>query len=875
MDGTDGDDTITGTDLSDALFGGAGNDIINGGQGSDAIFGEDGNDNLTGGDGSDSVNGGAGNDVIAFDLSDLLDGGPGDDTLNFTGSNESLNLTTTPDTQITSFEIIDLTGSGSNNVLTVSAAEIITLSDTDILRVNGVSTDSVVTADSGWTSTGSVVISGITYTQYTNSGATLQVAPAVNQTGIDTATGGGGGSGSNPTPPTLSGLDGTNGFRINGINTNDRTGDWVSLGGDVNGDGFADLMIGAYNAPSGTGTGAAFLVNGASSFSATIELSSLNGSNGAQFNGLNTGDKAGETVRAIGDVNGDGFADLIVGVPNSDTGQANSGSAYVIFGKSSGFTSPSSLSAFDNGTNGFRIDAYSGNANVGNAVGTADFNGDGFADVLVGDPRDGSNSGSAYVIFGKASGFSASVSLASLGSTDGFSLGGGATNDRVGSAISSAGDINGDGFEDIIVGAQQDNPNGTYSGRAFVVFGTASILGFVTLSSLSGTNGFLLNGAAAGDKAGYSVAGAGDFNGDGFDDLIVGAANNDDGAANAGQAYVVFGKASGFSASNDLTASFLDGTNGFRIQGLNANDELGHSVSGAGDVNGDGFGDVNGDGFDDIVVGAPGSGSGVNASGFAYVIFGGSNVGTGGTFDLSGLNNTNGFRLDGVATGDQAGVEVSGGNDVNGDGFDDVVIGADQEISGTGPGAAFVVFGDDFSGEVSQEGGTGNDTLIGSSANDVLIGGRGNDILVGGGGIDVLRGGAGDDVLVISDTSFRSIDGGTSVSGGDGDTLRLASGSLNLTTVPDNKIEGIETIDLAASGSGANALTLRLSDVLNLSESSNTLRINGGTSEGDTVNVTDGSWTNQGSSGGFTQYTTGAATLLIDDDITVSITVPS
>jgi hypothetical protein len=189
--------------------------------------------------------------------------------------------------------------------------------------------------------------------------------------------------------------------------------------------------------------------------------------------------------------------------------------------------------------------------------------------------------------------------------------------------------------------------------------------------------------------------------------------------------------------------------------------------------------------------------------------------------------------------------------------------------------AAFVVFGDDFSGEVSQEGGTGNDTLIGSSANDVLIGGRGNDILVGGGGIDVLRGGAGDDVLVISDTSFRSIDGGTSVSGGDDDTLRLASGSLNLTTVPDNKIEGIETIDLAASGSGANALTLRLSDVLNLSESSNTLRINGGTSEGDTVNVTDGSWTNQGSSGGFTQYTTGAATLLIDDDITVSITVPS
>ena len=626
-------------------------------------------------------------------------------------------------------------------------------------------------------------------------------------------------------------------------------------------------MIGAYNAPSGTGTGAAFLVNGASSFSATIELSSLNGSNGAQFNGLNTGDNAGEAVRAIGDVNGDGFADLIVGVPNSDTGQANSGSAYVIFGTSSGFTSPSSLSAFDNGTNGFRIDAYSGNANVGNAAGTADFNGDGFADVLVGDPRDGSNAGSAYVIFGKASGFSASVSLASLGSTDGFSLGGGTFGDRVGSAISSAGDINGDGFEDIIVGAQQDNPNGTYSGRAFVVFGTASILGSVTLSSLSGSNGFLLNGAAAGDKAGYSVAGAGDFNGDGFDDLIVGAANNDDGAANAGQVYVVFGKASGFSASNDLTASFLDGTNGFRIQGLNANDELGHSVSGAGDVNGDGF--------DDIIVGAPGSGGAANPGGFAYIVFGGNNVASTGVFDLSGLNNTNGFRLEGVATGDQAGVEVSGGNDVNGDGFDDAIIGADQENAGTGPGAAFVVFGDDFSGAVSQEGTTGADTLSGSASADVLVGGLGNEILVGGGGLDVLRGGEGDDILVVADASFRRVDGGTGASGGNGDTLRLASGSLNLTTVADNKIEGIERIDLSASGSGANALTLQLSDVLNISETSNTLTLIGGTSEGDTVNVTDGSWTNQGSSGGFTQYTTGAATLLIDDDITTTITVPA
>ena len=191
LDGTDGDDVINGTDLSDALFGGFGNDVIDGRAGSDSIFGEEGNDNLTGGDGSDSVDGGPGDDVIAFDLLDILSGGTGEDTLNFTGSGQALDLPNTPDTQISGFEIIDLTGPGGNNALTVSAAEIINLSDTDILRVDGVSPDSVTTTDSDWTNTGDVVINGVTYTQYTNADATLQVATAVDQTGINTATTGG------------------------------------------------------------------------------------------------------------------------------------------------------------------------------------------------------------------------------------------------------------------------------------------------------------------------------------------------------------------------------------------------------------------------------------------------------------------------------------------------------------------------------------------------------------------------------------------------------------------------------------------------------------------------------------------------------------
>jgi hypothetical protein len=135
------------------------------------------------------------------------------------------------------------------------------------------------------------------------------------------------------------------------------------------------------------------------------------------------------------------------------------------------------------------------------------------------------NSGSSYVVFGKSGGFAATINLSTLDGTNGFRLDGVAAFDLSGISVSSAGDVNGDGFDDLIVGADVGaDPNGSNSGSSYVVFGkSGGFAATINLSTLDGTNGFRLDGVAANDRSGRSVSSAGDVNGDGFDDLIVGA----------------------------------------------------------------------------------------------------------------------------------------------------------------------------------------------------------------------------------------------------------------------------------------------------------------------------------------------------------------
>jgi hypothetical protein len=281
--------------------------------------------------------------------------------------------------------------------------------------------------------------------------------------------------------------------------------------------------------------------------------------------------------------------------------------------------------------------------------------------------------------------------------------------DNSGASVSAAGDVNGDGVDDVIIGAVRGDPGGVEdAGESYVVFGsTERVAAVLPLASLypagggDGSRGFVLTGIPMVEGfSGGSVSDAGDVNGDGIGDLIIGARHvrTPDGDIQAGEAYVLFGSAQAFPAVISLASLFDngggDGSRGFVLTGVDEGDYAGCSVSAAGDINGDGVGD--------LIVGANHAQTpdGSFAAGESYVVFG-LTQGFPAVFELASLypdgggNGSRGFVLTGIDVLDYSGSSVSAAGDVNGDGVDDVIIGAaSANPNGNSyAGESYVVFG--------------------------------------------------------------------------------------------------------------------------------------------------------------------------------------
>lgn len=412
----------------------------------------------------------------------------------------------------------------------------------------------------------------------------------------------------------------------------DQWGKWVASAGDVNGDGYDEVIIGSHQYGGG---GKAQLHYGSSSgLSTTIGWSKL----GQGMSWL------GWQVGTAGDINGDGYDDVFVSAMWHDNGQTDEGKVWVYHGSSSGL----------NTTESWSVEGNQDGAWMGYSVRSAgDVNGDGYDDLIVsaGEYSNGqSKEGKVWVYHGSSSGLNTSAA---------WSVEGDQANARMGRSVSTAGDVNGDGYDDVIVAASQFSNGQTYEGKAYVYHGSSS--------GLSTTAAWSFESDQTEAYLGTSASTAGDVNGDGYDDVIVGASRYDNGNTDEGKAWVFQGSSSGL---NTTAAWSVEGDQDSAWLGLD---------------NAQPAGDINGDWYDDVVIGAGMYDTATTDVGKFWVYKGSS----------SGLQSTAHLSVTGPGTGGYGpglGFSVNSAGDVNGNGVDEIIVSDPRE--GAGYGKAKVFYGD-------------------------------------------------------------------------------------------------------------------------------------------------------------------------------------
>ena len=334
---------------------------------------------------------------------------------------------------------------------------------------------------------------------------------------------------------------------------------------DLDGDGYDDLVVGAYyDDTNGSSSGSAYIFMGsASGLSTTADV---------ELTGESSSDYFGYTIAGVGDIDGDTYDDFAVGAYGNDNNASSAGASYIWFGVPTATQSGASADIAIYGDNSSDYLGYLGTITGG------DYDGDGSGDLVVGayyDDTGGSSSGSVYVNYGPMT----TGTTLSAGDSDAQIYG--QTTYEYLSQATASGDLNDDGYDDLGVGAY-GNDNGVSSGGAlFVFFGSAS--GWSGAASAGDIADVLVVGAASSDYMGRAGAAIADFDADGNTDIMVPAGGNDDNGSSSGKAYVFSGPiTSGSVLSPTDSATQIGGASG---------DYCGYYDIGAGDFNSDGTAD--------------------------------------------------------------------------------------------------------------------------------------------------------------------------------------------------------------------------------------------------------------------------------------------